>query len=85
MALAKKVMVLFDPQEYKRVERRAALKGISVGRFIREAVEKALAEEKEPPEAIRLAAARRLIEAQEPVIEWEELERRLERGHLSDG
>ncbi len=83
MGLTKKVMVLFDPEEFKKVEKHARLKGISVAKLIRNAVEKMITEDAELEKKARLMAARRLVEAEEPVLEWDELERIQERGHLA--
>ncbi|HIE12090.1 MAG TPA: hypothetical protein EYP63_01480 [Desulfotomaculum sp.] len=81
MGLTKKVMVLFDPESYKLVEEQARQMKISIGQFIRDAVDRALAEESKPDKTARMQAARRLTAAKEAVIEWDELERVLERGH----
>ncbi|MEW6770356.1 MAG: ribbon-helix-helix protein, CopG family [Bacillota bacterium] len=81
MGLTKKVIVLFEPEQYERIKRRARLQGVSVGNLIRQAVDNLLAQGRVPDKEERLKAARRLTEAQEEVLEWDELERLLERGH----
>lgn len=81
MGLTKKVIVLFEPEQYERIKRRARLQGVSVGNLIRQAVDNLLAQGWVPDKEERLKAARRLTEAQEEVLEWDELERLLERGH----
>ncbi|NPV29495.1 MAG: ribbon-helix-helix protein, CopG family [Firmicutes bacterium] len=83
VGLTKKVMVLFDPEQYERVREEARQKGITVGALIRQAVARELARRELPGRKGRLEAARRLVGAQEEVLEWDELERLLERGHLS--
>jgi hypothetical protein len=40
-----------------------------------------LAENDDEAREIRMQAARRLIDAEETVMEWDEIERMLERGH----
>lgn len=76
MALNRKTMILFDENLYKRLLEKARQRGESVGAFVREAVEKALAEE-DRDAAGRIAAARRIVEAAEDVPDWRELERSL--------
>ncbi len=83
MGLTKKVMILFDPEQYARVVERAKQRGISVGALVREAVAKELARGEQPDREERLEAARRLVSVEEEVPEWDEFERALERGHLS--
>jgi len=81
MGMTKKVMVLFDPEQYQRLAEHARFKGISVGSLIRQAADKVLAENDDEAREIRMQAARRLIDAEETVMEWDEIERMLERGH----
>jgi hypothetical protein len=81
MGMTKKVMVLFDPEQYQKLAERARFKGVSVGSLIRQAAEKSLAEDENGAREIRIQAARRLTEAEETVTEWDEIERMLERGH----
>ncbi len=81
MGMTKKVMVLFDPEQYQKLAEHARYKGISVGSLIRQAAEKSLAEDEDAAREIRIQAARRLIEAEETIMEWDEMERMLERGH----
>lgn len=83
MGLTRKVMVLFDPEQYEKIKEHAHLRGITVGSLIREAVEKELARSEMPDKNTKLEAARRLTSAQEETVEWDELERLLDRGHLS--
>ncbi len=74
--MTKKVMVLFDPEQYERVREEARQKGITVGALIRQAVARELARRELPGRKGRLEAARRLVGAQEEVLEWDELEHR---------
>uniref|UniRef100_A0A7C2I2W9 Ribbon-helix-helix protein, CopG family n=1 Tax=Ammonifex degensii TaxID=42838 RepID=A0A7C2I2W9_9THEO len=83
MGLTKKVIVLFEPEQYERIKRRARLQGVSVGNLIRQAVDNLLAQGRVPDKKERLEAARCLTEAWEEVLEWDGLERLLERGHRS--
>lgn len=81
MTLTKKAMILFDPQKYKKLEKEAKRRHTSVGELVREAVEVAILAKQEPAKQKRLAAARRLIFAEEKVPEWEEIEKIIARGH----
>jgi hypothetical protein len=58
----------------------AKRRGISVAELVRQAVDRELAEEGQAEKSARLAAARLLVAAGEPVMEWDELERVLEKG-----
>lgn len=80
VSLSKKVMILFRPDQIKRMKEAAKRKGIPVSELIRRAVDKVLTEEGGSEKNARLAAARRLVSAGEPVMEWDELERVLEKG-----
>lgn len=80
VGLSKKVMILFRPDQLKRMKEEAKRRGISVAELVRQAVDRELAEEGQAEKSARLAAARLLVAAGEPVMEWDELERVLEKG-----
>lgn len=80
MSLSKKVMILFRPDQLKRMKEEARRRGIPVAELVRQAVDRVLAEGGRAEKNARLAAARRLVAAEEPVMEWDELERVLEKG-----
>jgi len=80
VSLSKKVMILFRPDQLKRMKEEARRRGIPVAELVRQAVDRVLAEEGRTEKSARLAAARRLVAAEEPVMEWDELERVLEKG-----
>lgn len=77
MSLTRRTQVLFDEEEYRRLHERAQAEGLSVGAFVRSAVNRALAED---AAAGPRAAAEAFLAAETlPVGEPEELERELER------
>jgi len=80
VSLSKKVMILFRPDQLKRMKEEARRRGIPVAELVRQAVDRVLAEEGQAEKSARLAAARRLVAAEEPVMEWDELEHVLEKG-----
>lgn len=84
MPLTKKVMVLFDPRRYQKVEEEAKRRHSSVGALIREAVDKKILEQAEVAEDVRLDAARRIISGKEEIPEWQEIERLIARGHVDE-
>lgn len=82
MSLTKKAMILFDPQQYKKLEEEAKRRHTSVGELVRKAVEVAILSKQGSLRQERLAAAHRFISAEEKVPEWEEIERAIARGHI---
>ncbi len=81
MSLTRRTHVLLDEERYRRLRASADAEGVSVGAFVRAAVDRALAED-------RLAHARGAAEAfldaellpvAEPVVLEQELERSYER------
>lgn len=72
----KRVQVLFDPERHKQLEAAAAEAGVSVGAFIREAVDARLdSESNERLAALQELFARADADAAEhdyPPIDWEE-------------
>lgn len=72
--LERRVQVLFDPERYKELEAAARDAGMSVGAFIREAIDERLAERSTD----RLAILKELFAQadsvpQRPLPDWEEL------------
>ena len=82
MSLTKKTVILFDPEQYKKLKIKAKLQGTSVGALIREAVDKMLMEKDKVSRKERIEAAQRIISGQEEVIEWQKLEELITRGHI---
>ena len=79
--LTRKAMILFDPEQYRKLEEEARRRKSSVGTLVREAVEKfILAKSKVSPDE-RVKAAERIVSAQEEISEWEEIEKLIARGH----
>ena len=74
--LTKKVMVLFEPEKYKKLEKYAFLHETSVGSLIREAVEKVILKEETSKEK-RMKAAMQIVSAEEDIPDWDEVERKL--------
>lgn len=74
--LKKRVEVLFDPQEYRRLEERARVEGRSVGSLIREAVEKYCIE---PTLEERRKAAQWIVSQEMDVGTWEEMKEGISR------
>lgn len=81
MALTKRVMVLFDPEQYRKLEEEASRRSCSVGSLIRQAVDKEISKEAGSKEQ-RMQAARRLVSAEEEMPEWQEIEKLIVQGHL---
>ncbi len=80
--LTRKAMILFDPEQYRKLEEEARRRKSSVGTLVREAVEKAiLAKSKVVSHDERIKAAERIVSAQEEIPEWEEIEKLIARGH----
>jgi len=82
MPLTKKAMILFDPQQYKKLEEEAKRRHTSVGELVRKAVEVAILSKQETLKQERLAAAHRFISAEEKIPEWEDIEKIIARGHI---
>ncbi|MBI2912678.1 MAG: hypothetical protein HYY03_02020 [Chloroflexi bacterium] len=76
MALKKRVEILFDPAEYRRLEDIAHAKGRSVGSVVREAVEKYVVR---PTEEERRKAAQWIASQTFEDIggEWEDVKREI--------
>jgi Arc/MetJ-type ribon-helix-helix transcriptional regulator len=79
MALTKKTMVLFDPEQYRELEDIARRERTSVGEIIRRAV-KQITLARHSIEA-RREAARELVAAEEDIGPWEEVEKTMAKGH----
>jgi len=84
MPLTKRVMVLFDPERYQRLEKEAKKRNSSVGALIREAVAKEVLEKSEVSRSTKLEAAKQLISMKEDVPDWEEIEKLITQGHLNE-
>ncbi len=84
MPLTKRVMVLFDPEQYQRLEEEAKQRRRSKGALIREAVEREISESRSASRAERIEAARRLVSMKEDILDWDELETVIARGHLNE-
>jgi len=85
MPLTKRVMILFDPERYQKLEEEAKQRHCSVGALIREAIEKRILEKGDASRSTKLKAAKRLISMEEDVPDWDEIEKLISRGHLNDG
>jgi len=81
MALTKKTMILFDPDQYRKLREKAKLRNTSIAALVREAVEKTVLAEDEVSKKRRIQAAKRLVSAQEDLLSWEEIEELIARGH----
>ncbi len=79
--LTKKAMILFDPEQYRKLEEEARRRKSSVGTLVREAVEKAILDKSKVSHEERIKAAERIVSAQEEIPEWEEVEKLIARGH----
>ena len=82
MSLTRRTQILLDEHRYRQLRSRARAEGISVGAFVRNAVDRALADD-------RLADSRRAVEAfldaePLPVGEPAELEQELEASYERD-
>ena len=77
----KKAMILFDPEQYRKLEEEARRRKSSVGTLVREAVEKAILAKSMVSHDERIKAAERIVYAQEEIPEWEEIEKLIARGH----
>lgn len=76
----KRVEVLFDPEQYARLERIAKERRESVGALIREAVQR---EYLGPTKEEKLAAVARIAAMNIEVGDWEEIEEEISREILS--
>ncbi|MCL5986151.1 MAG: hypothetical protein M1371_06250 [Actinobacteria bacterium] len=81
MALTKKVMILFDPKEYEKLELKAKLFKKSVGALIRESIERAVLSDDEASRKNKMEAAKRIVSVDEKPVEWEEIEKLIAQGH----
>jgi hypothetical protein len=84
MPLTKRVMVLFDPERYQRLQEEAKQRQCSTGTLIREAVEKGILQKGEASKSTRLEAAKRLTSMREDIPEWDEMEKLIAQGHLNE-
>ncbi|MCL0103976.1 hypothetical protein M1O51_05175 [Dehalococcoidia bacterium] len=82
MALTKKVMVLFDPEQYHRLGKEAGRRGCSVGALTREAVDKEIPKLK--PKEKKLEATNRLVSAEEEIPDWKERGILIAQGYLNE-
>ncbi len=78
--LTKRVQVLFKPEQFKELKKKATARKESIGELIREAVEekylsKTLTKEK-------IAAAKKIAAMELPVSDWEEMEKEIVRARL---
>ena len=81
MSLTKRVEVLFDPEQYKLVERIARSRGETVGALVRRAVEQQYLG---PTLEERKAAVHRLISQEIDFGSWEEIKAELERAKVRE-
>lgn len=79
--LTRKAMILFDPEQYRKLEEEARRRKSSVGTLVREAVEKAVLGKSKVTLDERIEAAERIVSAREEIPEWEEIEKLIARGH----
>ena len=82
MVLSKKVMILFDPDKYKKLELKARLYKKSVGALIRDTIEEAVLSDDKESKKKRMEAAKRIVSADEKLVEWEEIEKLIAQGHV---
>ena len=82
MVLSKKVMILFDPDKYKKLELKARLYKKSVGALIRDTIEEAVLSDDKVSKKKRMEAAKRIVSADEKLVEWEEIEKLIAQGHV---
>ena len=81
MALTKKVMILFDPDKYKKLEFKARLHKKSVGALIRDTMEEYDIPNDKISKKRRMEAAKRIVSADEKPVEWKEIEKLIAQGH----
>lgn len=81
MPLTKKVMILFDPRQYKKLQAKAKVEGLSVAALVRKAVEKTILSEDEATVKLRLQAAENLVSAEEEGPDWAIMEDLISRRH----
>lgn len=79
MPLTKKAIVLFDEDQYKRIQIFAKTRHISVGRAIRDAVDAVVLKKGNAGE--RMKAAQRLTSAKDADADWDKFERSVMKGH----
>lgn len=77
--LKKRVEVLFEPSEYRRLEELAQAKRRSVGSLLREAVERLYLQ---PSREERLRAVERLVSQNYEFGSWEEVKEEILRGKM---
>ena len=82
MPLTKRVMILFDPERYRRLEEEARQRHCSIGALIRETLENEVLRKGKTSRSTKLEAAKRLISMEEDVSDWDEIENGIARGHL---
>lgn len=70
MALTRRVELLFDPDQYSRLEEIARSRGVSVAAVIRSAVDR---EDLRPALAEKRVAVEELLRVEAPVGTWEEV------------
>ena len=81
MVLTKKVMILFDPDKYKKLKLKARLHNKSVGALIRDTMEEYAIPGDKISKKKRMEAAKRIVSAEEKPVEWKEIEKLIARGH----
>lgn len=79
MPLTKKAMVLFDDEQYKKLEEYARSHHVSVGKIIRDSVNTVILKKGNVEK--RIQAAVRLTSAEEDTVDWDEFEKTITKGH----
>jgi len=82
MSLTKKAVILFDPEQYEILKRKAKLQGVSVAALIRRAAARIILKDDESTRKTRLKAAQAIVAAEEEPMEWDQLEDLIAKGHL---
>jgi hypothetical protein len=82
MTLTKKVMILFDPEKYRKLEMKARLNKKSVGALIRDTLEDTVIMDDRKSKRKRMEAAREIVSVEENPVEWDEIEKLIARGHV---
>lgn len=76
--LTERLEVRLNSRQMRLLQEAAKARGVSMGRLVREAIDRLLAEDLEQ----RQLAAEELFRVGAPVGDWEEMEREIENSHL---
>lgn len=84
MALTKKALILFEPQQYLKLKKEAEKRNTSIGSLIREVINKEISVENKISVKDKINIAKKFISANEDIQNWGKIEQEISKGYLND-